>query len=427
MNKVLPGKTPSETTAIIQREIDKASQKNGGKIVLRNGYTYEIGTIELRSNIELFIEKGAVLRASREPSDYLQLDVAGQYGGNKGGFLLQGTGLKNVTISGKGIIDGRCLEFMDGWRDEEQKYIRSPKEWRPRCIGFFNCSRVRILDIKIVDSAQWTIHLTGCDNVEISGLFIKNRLDVPNCDGIDPDHCKNVRIKDCYIESGDDSIVIKNTKENQEFGACENIYIDNCTLMSTSSAVKIGTESWGVFRNIVVSNCRIKSSHRGLAIQVRDPGLTEHIHFSDCSVETRLFNEFWWGRAEPIYVTALSRDEGGEIPRVRDVSFKNINCTSERGVFICGDATLPLCNISLHNISLQIKKKSKWSGRQHDLRPIHSKEHGGLLNELNRAVYIKNTDEITLDSFSIDSVYSEADVQNVIEFINVDTLKIIPL
>jgi hypothetical protein len=327
--------------------------------------------------------------------------VAGEYGGNAGAFLLYGEDLTDVTIAGAGRIDGRALEFTDGWQDEEERYIRRPRAWRPRGIGFFRCGNVTVRDITIADAAQWTVHMSGCEDVGISGVTIRNRLDVPNCDGIDPDHCRNVRITDCDIEAGDDAIVIKNTREQADLGPTENIIVSSCRLVSTSSAVKIGTESHGAFRNIMVSDCIVQHSHRGLAIQVRDSGPVENVRFTNCRVETRLFHRRWWGRGEPIYVTALPRHDGDEPPVVRNVTFDGIDCDAEHGVFCVGTAALPLSDIRLRNIRLRLGRKTDWQAAERDLRPAHSEEHGGLEDDRMDAVRIEHAAGVSISGLSV--------------------------
>ena len=134
-------------------------------------------------------------------------------------------------------------------------------------------------------------------------------MDVANSDGIDPDHCSNVRILGCHIECADDCICLKASKGNSEYGPCENIIISDCTLVSTSAAIKIGTEGVGDFRNIIVNNCIITKSNRGLSIQIRDGGNVENVTYSNCIIETRRFCPDWWGTAEPIVITTFNRDE----------------------------------------------------------------------------------------------------------------------
>lgn len=396
-----PGTTPKESTSLLQAAIDAAADRGGGTVAVTGGTDWEIGTVYLRSNVALELEAGSVLRASSNPEDFASMSVAGEYGGNEGAFLLYGEDLEGVMISGAGRIDGRALDFTDGWQDEEQRYIRRPVSWRPRGIGLFRCRNLKIRDITIVDAAQWTVHMTGCEDVLISGVTIRNRLEMPNCDGIDPDHCRNIRIVHCDIEAGDDAVVIKNTHEHRHLGPTENIIISTCRLVSTSSAIKIGTESHGAFRNIIVSDCLVRDSHRGLAIQVRDSGPVEHVRFSNCRVETRIFHHKWWGRGEPIYVTALPRNDGDIPPLVRDITFDGIDCDSEHGVFCIGTNERPLENLLFRNIQLRIGRQSNWEAGERDLRPVHSAEHGGLENDLVDALRFEHVNGLDITGISV--------------------------
>ncbi len=419
-----PGSTPKESTRLLQSALDAAADHGGGTIVIAGGTVWEIGTVYLRSNVAIELEAGSVLRASSDPQDFASISVAGEYGGNEGAFLLYGEDLDGVMISGAGRIDGRALDFTDGWQDEEQRYIRRPLSWRPRGIGLFRSRNVKIRDVTIVDAAQWTVHLTGCEDVLISGITIRNRLDMPNCDGIDPDHCRNVRIADCDIEAGDDAVVIKNTREHRELGPTENIIISGCRLVSTSSGVKIGTESHGAFRNIIVSDCLVRDSHRGLAIQVRDTGPVEHVRFSNCRVETRLFHRKWWGRGEPIYITALPRHDGDDPPLVRNVSFDGIDCDAEHGVFCVGTAARPLEDLQFRNIRLRMGRKTGWDASERDVRPAHSEEHGGLENDRVDAVRLEHVDGVTISGFSVSWGERRTEYSGLLGLENVYTLTV---
>lgn len=368
------------STAQIQMAIDTCHRNGGGKVVIPEGGIYLCGTLNLKSGVELHLEKDTLLKASTQPGDYKDVTLAGEYGGNSGGFLIMAHEANNISITGEGAIDGQCEAFMDGWWTEDGKYIRKPKPFRTRIIGLIGCRKVAIKDITIRNSAQWTCHLTGCEDVDIDSVTILNGLDIPNCDGIDPDHCRNVRIRNCHIESGDDCIVIKTTKEFADYGPSENIQISGCTLISTSSAIKIGSETVSDIRNVTVEDCKIRRSNRGLAIQLRDSGNVENIIMKSCQVETRKFHPKYWGNGEAIYVTAVERHDHGKVGQVNHVTFHDIDFTGENGVYLYGTEERPLKNVRLENVRGTLRKTSRFPVNQHDLRPRHSKEHGGIEN-----------------------------------------------
>lgn len=379
-------------TTAVQRAIDHAHRSGGGTVVIPAGAPYVTGTLELRSGINLHVESGATLLGSPDPGDYRPLAVAGEYGGSESGFLITARDGEGVSITGGGTIDGRGREFMEGFQPNAAPYIYQPKAWRPRMFGLYGCRRLTVRDVTLRDAASWCLHLTGCDDVVISGVRILNDLAIPNCDGIDPDHCTNVRISDCHIVAGDDCIVVKATRQGRALGYCgsHNIVVTNCTCMSTSAAIKIGTESHADFSNIVVSNCVVRSSSRGLAIQLRDTANVEDVLFANCTVETRLFAPNWWGRAEPIYVTALPRHADTRVGAIRRVRFQNIRCRSENGIFVCGTADSPIEDLALEGIDLRIDKWSRWPGGMHDRRPLCGQEHGGLTEAPTDALYVEH-------------------------------------
>jgi len=222
---------------------------------------------------------------------------------------------------------------------------------------------------------------------------------VPNCDGIDPDHCRNVRISGCHIEAGDDCIVLKTLKDYNAYGPCENITVTGCTLVSTSSALKIGTESGADIRNVIFDACVIRGSNRGLSIQLRDNGNVENVLFSNMIVETRLFSDDWWGKAEPIYVTALHRTPNGALGHVRHIRFSNILCRGENGAVLCGSPNSPLEDIVLENVRIEIDKTSRWPGGVQDLRPPEI-EHM-LRAHATNGVYIEHARGVALRNVSV--------------------------
>ena len=117
-----------------------------------------------------------------------------------------------------------------------------------------------------------------------------------------------------------------------EYGPCENIVVDNCTMISTSAAIKFGTESEAPFRNISVTNCSIQRTNRAISLQLRDKGCIENVTFSNLNIDTRLFSKVhWWGEAEPITITAVKRNAQ------TNVRLQNIYCVGENGILIYGD------------------------------------------------------------------------------------------
>ena len=263
-----------------------------------------------------------------------------------------------------------------------------------------NITHLTLHRVTLTNSAFWTVHMVGCKDVLIDGIRIINNLRMASSDGIDPDHCQNVRIVNCHIESADDCIVLKNTESAMKYGNCENIIIANCTLMSTSAAIKIGTESESSFRNIVVQNCNISKTNRGISLQLRDKGSIENAVFSNINIDTRHFSkEHWWGGAEPIAVTALPRKEETKLGHIRNIRFQNINCCSENGILIYGDTPESIRDISFEHVYLELKAKTSWTRNYHDLRP-NCRE--SVITDHLYAVYACNTTGVSFADITVE-------------------------
>jgi len=258
----------SNDATAIQATIDACSAAGGGTVLVPAGVTFLAGSFALRGGIEFRVERGARILASPRKEDYTGYAVPNDPNGVEGEkrVWISAFEAHDLAITGGGVIEGNAKAFMTA----ELPHIYRGTAWRPHMLVLVGCHRLDIREVCLRDAGNWTLHLSGCRDVLIDGIRILNDLKVPNCDGIDLDHCQDVRVANCHIAAGDDCIVLKNLAPYARYGPCRNITITNCTLISTSAAVKIGSESCDDFSAITVSNCAIHGSSRGLAIQLRD-------------------------------------------------------------------------------------------------------------------------------------------------------------
>lgn len=379
------GDSKTNDAVAIQKTIDAAAVAGGGQVLFPAAHTYLCGPIKLASNIDYHLPAGAVWMASPDESLYTKSAFRDNPG--EGMVWLWAEHLENASFTGSGRIDGNGISFMGA--EEEDAYVLKPfnvRDPRPHVLTIIGGKNIRFHDLHIGNSAYWTIHLIGCDDVVISGISLLNSLKVRNSDGIDIDHSRNVRISDCYIESGDDCICLKNRREYADFGKCENITVTNCTMTSRSCAIKIGSENMDTIRQVVFNNCIIKNSNRGVGIQHRDEGLVEDVIFSNMIIEGRLFSDVWWGKAEPIYITAYRRaainhkdanwrfPKGateGKVGAVRNITFSNIKCTSENGVYVSGESADKINNIVFDGVNVILDKTTSHPGGVYDRRPTN--------------------------------------------------------
>lgn len=220
-------------------------------------------SIELKSNITLYLESGATLDFLDEIEKYELINL--EFEGILGKMYMPciyASNSENVSIIGSGIINGNGFRWWN-----EYKELEYP---RPYLVCFSNCNNVKLQGVLLTNSPTWTVHPLCCNNVFIQGITIKNPKDSPNTDGIDPNSCKNVRISDCMIDVGDDCIAIKSgTEDTPRKIACENITITNCNMIHGHGGIVIGSEMSGSVRNISVSNCIFQDTDRGIRLKTR--------------------------------------------------------------------------------------------------------------------------------------------------------------
>jgi len=363
------GDGTTDDAVAIQQAIDRCSAEGGGRVLLPRNHTFLAGPLQLKANVELYLEATATLKANPDESIYRM----SAFGDNRGeGMLwLWANDADNISITGKGTIHGNGIAFMGAELSDsyELKPLADPSfDPRPHVLTLTNVRNLTIRDVTIREGAYWTVHLIGCNEAVIEGINLLNNLKIRNGDGIDLDHSKNVRITNCHITSGDDCICLKNRREFEQYGSCHDIVVTNCVMSSRSCAIKIGSENMDSIYNVVFDNCIITGSNRGLGIQNRDEGTVTDVVFSNIQLDCRLWSDVWWGKAEPIYVTSYPRANGnhkdanwrfpkgqieGRCGEVSRIYFNNITATSENGCFVGGDIPDKVKDIYFNNVRVK--------------------------------------------------------------------------
>ncbi|KAA3657518.1 MAG: glycoside hydrolase family 28 protein [Chloroflexi bacterium] len=397
------GDSKTNNAAAIQKAIDTCSQSGGGKVIVPAGYIFMAGPFHLKSHVELHLEPNALLQASNDESLYTETPFRNNI--SEGSMWISARHQKNIAITGTGTINGSGRAFM---HNEEPTHYNfkfvDGVDKRPHLLTLIGCQHITIRDVTFEDAAYWCIHPAGCEDVLIQGVRVYNSLRIRNCDGIDIDHCRNVRISDCDIRSADDCICIKNRREYAEYGPCENITVTGCVLTSTSCAIKLGSENVDDIQNVIFEACVIHGTNRGLGIQNRDEGNIENVIFNNIIIESRLFADVWWGKSEPIYVTAFKRAPGtkhrfkkgdteGCIGKVRNIQFRNIICNSENGIYVSGTKGSRIEELLFENIRLRINKTTEHPGGLYDRRPC---DVVGIIKRKTAGFYLNEADDITV-------------------------------
>lgn len=272
------GKTLNTTA--IQAAIDSAHEAGGGQVLIPQG-RFLTGTIILKSNVELHISENAVLLGSTEPKDYLKL--------NRWKGLVMADHAENISITGQGTIDGQGAKlalhidslFYIGEIDSgmyELPMKRPLAPIRPQVIEMVHCKGIVVSGITIQNGACWVSTYDMCEDMVIDSIRIDSD-EYWNNDGIDLVNCKNAIVRNSYVNAADDGICLKSyIYEFDGTEYCENILIENCTVRSSASAVKLGTASYGGFRNVVIRDIKVFDTFRSaIALEAVDGGFLENV------------------------------------------------------------------------------------------------------------------------------------------------------
>jgi hypothetical protein len=243
------------------------------------------------------------------------------------------------------------------------------QEWRPKMFVLTGCTNLVVRDISFGDAPFWGLHLLGCEKVLVENVTVNNRHDVPNCDGIDPDHCRNVEIRNCHLTCGDDAIVIKATRQARDFGDSANIHVHDCVIETQDAGLKIGTETTSDIHDVLFEHCKIRSSSRGLCIQLRDEGNVFNVTFRDIQFTSRYHSDPWWGRGEAISFTAHPRTAETKLGRLHDILVQNVSGRAENSIRINGASPGGIKDVRFENVSVKLDRWTKYSGGVFDNRP----------------------------------------------------------
>ena len=301
-------------SSAIQKAIDTANANGGGIVLVPKG-VYLSGSIELKSNVSIHLEKGATLLGSTNPLDY--------HGLNRWKALILADGQTNIGISGEGIIDGQGLQlalnadslYHLGILKDPNYSVRRKRvsEYqRPQIIEMVNCKNVSITGVHIRNASCWVQTYDLCQNLLIDGINVYSDA-FWNNDGIDISDCRNVQITNCMVNSADDGICLK-SHSPAHFN--DSIYIANCTVRSSASAIKFGTASWGGFKNIKIENITIYDTYRSaIALESVDGGTLENIEISGI---------FATNTGNALFIRLGHRNQDGKPGALRNVKILNI-------------------------------------------------------------------------------------------------------
>ncbi|MVN91671.1 glycoside hydrolase family 28 protein [Mucilaginibacter aquatilis] len=377
-------------SAAIKAAIDACHKAGGGRVIIPAG-RYLTGPVYLKSNVNLHLEKGATLLFSTKPDDYLPLVPTRWEGIELMNYspLVYAYNEKNIAITGDGVLDGQATAqnwwpwkgkkeygFKAGSASQVDKgnrpalFAMAEKDvpmaerrfgngfyLRPQFVQPYKCNNVLIEGVRIINSPMWILNPVLCNNVTISKVTVES--EGPNTDGCDPESCKNVLIKDCYFNTGDDCIALKSgrNRDGRRIGIpCENVVIQGCTMANGHGGVVIGSEISGGAKNIFAENCTMNSPELDRALRIKTSsargGVIENIYMRNIKVGQV--------KQEAILVTMFYEDKGNYMPLIKNIEVSNMQVDNggNTGVVVEGYKEQPVQYLKLTNVTINNVKKA---------------------------------------------------------------------
>jgi polygalacturonase len=404
-------------TEAIAKAIAALSEKGGGELVIPPGI-WLTGPIKLHSNINLHLERGALLKFSGDYRLYplMVIDMKGEKEVDSVSPI-SGENLENVAITGEGIIDGgggawrpvkkdkltesdwRSLvksggalndkgdtwwpsrDAMAGEKVVEQlrkngslkleDYEPSHQFLRPKMLRLIGCKKVLLEGVTFQNPPNWTLNPALCEDVSILNVKVHNSYAAQNSDALDLESCRRAIIRDCTFDAGDDGICLKSGKDNagRRIGVpTEDVLIEGCTVYHAHGGFTIGSEMSGGVHNVRVDNCTFIGTDVGLRFKSARGrgGIVEKIYISnvrmaDVTGDAVNFSMFYTGKS-PLDENGGTDetnlppvDEG--TPQFRDIHIENVICRgAQKAIVMQGLVEMPIRDIYLKDISITAQR-----------------------------------------------------------------------
>ena len=431
-----------------------ACAKLGGGVVIVPPGTWLTGPIKIESNINLHLERGALIQFSRRIDDFPL--IAGFDGKSKKYIItppIHAYRARNIAITGDGIMDGAggvwryakkdkltehqwkdlvasggvvspdgkewwpSKEAMDGEEylkgleksgtPKEEDYAKVREFLRPDLVQLVQCDGILLDGPTFQNSPKFHVRPIQSENIIIRNVKVLSPWYGQNNDGIDPAACRNLIIYNTTVDVGDDGLCLKpgSIAKSQKPGpACENIVIVDCVVYHAHGGFVIGSESFGGVNNVAVRNCVFVGTDVGVRFKSMrgNGGLVENvfiegIQMKDIQNEAILFDMSYGGGAPDVESSKGRESEKPEAvnertPRFQNITFRNIVCNgAERAVSINGLPEMPDRNIVLDSVSV-------WSKRGASLIDVEGIQFNGCRFETRTSplIFVSQGSNVTL-------------------------------
>ena len=301
-------------TEAFRKGIAQLAGKGGGRLFVPEG-VWLTGPIELKSGIELHLDKNAVIYFSPDKRLYIEPN-----GTSKRAYpCIRATKCRNIAITGQGIIDGNGQQ----WRPVKRSKM-SDVEWklytdmggqvtekgdlwypwqlnsgypdiadspvkqegmRNDLVRFEQCENILFEGVTFQNSPRFHVHPCYCRNIIIDGITVRCPWNVQNGDGIDLSDCHQALIVNATVNVGDDGLCMKSgsQKKGWDVWGCQDILIQDNTVYHAHGGFVLGSETTGGVRDMVVRHNRFLGTDVGLRFKsgLGRGGKTERMYISD--------------------------------------------------------------------------------------------------------------------------------------------------
>jgi polygalacturonase len=347
------GDNSTLNTFLIQRAINDCHTRFpfASMVVVPAG-VYLTGSVNLTSNMTLYLGSGAVFYGSHNVSDYAVVPAMPPGGGGMWSALVAGYNVSNVRVTGEqgGALDGAGWPFWCAAAPPHTRYDfchlwpswinRTLAHQRPKLLEFVGCRNVEVSAIELRNSAFWTFHPIYSQDIHAFNLTVQAPRAVGNTDGIDPSSCADVLVENCLIDVGDDGISIKSFNASDDAMLqvpCQRVHMRNLTILSRNWCV--GSATYGGVKDILFEDSRVGDDlgSSPWAIKFKShryyPGVLENIMFRRLRLGKITGNT--WQQPGPGHAFLIGLTYGGQppkgpragVPVMRNVSFVDIAAT----------------------------------------------------------------------------------------------------
>jgi alpha-L-rhamnosidase len=370
-------------TAAIQKAIEALAANGGGTLVIPKG-EFVSGAIFLKPGVNLYLDKGAVLKGSTNIDDYPALETR-----IEGHFevwipaLVNASNVDHLRITGKGTIAGGGQPFWDEfWKARAaNRNVTNLAVKRPRNIFIEDSKDVQVSGISLRESGFWNLHLFRCTGVLVKNVDIRTPLRSPSTDGIDVDSCQNVAIRGCYISVDDDNIGLKGNKgtsamDDKTIPPVEHIRISNCTFGLGNSALTLGSENTRV-RDVIIENCRLTGTNKNCVLKLKLRPDTEQ-HYENITARNITVQN---PNAQLVSIQGWTQFfdlQGQPAPGqwVTNVTLVNITGTLHDFGRVDGPAKSNVSNLAFKNINIKLKNPAVVTRNVQNLKFTNVKING---------------------------------------------------